>query len=270
MPCASPSPTRVLPPPLQAGHALFLDIDGCLVDFADTPDGAVVPAALLDVIARVAGALDGALALVSGRAIASIDAMFAPLVLSVAGQHGHVRRDASGLLHAPAAAQRDAAFDAARAEALRVIADHPAAVFEDKPLGFALHWRRAPAAGAALRAFADAAVQHLPGHVLQPGDHVIEVVPQGADKGTAIEAFLGEPPFLGRVPVFLGDDLTDEHGFDVVNARGGYSVLVGTRMQSVACFQLRDPAAVSAWLRAFPGATAAGPARSNDPARVTR
>lgn len=243
--------TRPLPPPLRADQALFLDIDGCLIEFADTPDGALVPPDLLGVLPRVAEALDGALALVSGRAVSSIDALFAPLVLPAAGQHGHERRAHDGLLHAPPDAVRDDAFDAARAEALRVVAEHPQAVFEDKPSGFALHWRRVPTAGAALRAFADSAVQHLPGYTLQPGDHVVEIKPQGADKGTAIEAFLEEPPFRGRMPVFLGDDLTDEHGFDLVNARGGASVLIGRRTESLARFHLRDPAAVADWLGAF-------------------
>lgn len=243
--------TRPPPPPLRADQALFLDIDGCLIEFADTPDGAMVPPALLDALPRVAASLDGALALISGRVVASIDALFAPLVLPAAGQHGHERRDHAGLLHAPNEARRDVAFDAARSESMRVIANHPDAVFEDKPLGFALHWRRVPGAGETLRAFADAVVQHLPGYTLQPGDHVIEIKPQGADKGTAIEAFLDEAPFRGRIPVFLGDDLTDEHGFEVVNARGGVSVLIGARSDSHACFHLHDPSAVARWLHAF-------------------
>ena len=125
---------------------------------------------------------------------------------------------------------------------------HPGAIVENKHAGFALHWRAAPAAGAALRDFAEAAVARLPGHRLQLGDHVAEVVPAGGDKGRAIEDFLAEAPFAGRFPVYAGDDLTDEAAFRAINARDGASVLVGGRGDSAARFGLRDPAEVRAWL----------------------
>lgn len=251
--------TRPSPPPLHRSHALFLDVDGCLIEFADTPDGVSVPPALLRMLPRIADALDGALALVSGRVIASLDAMFSPLVLPVAGQHGHERRDVKGRVHPPVGDICTPAFEAARAEAHRIVSEHPGAIFEDKPLGFALHWRRAPGAGASLRAFAESVMQQLPGYALQPGDHVMEIKPEGADKGTAIEAFLAEAPFAGRTPVFLGDDLTDEYGFDAVNACGGVSVLIGGRAISRARFGLRDPASVTQWLGAVLAAPSVHP-----------
>lgn len=244
-------PARTPTPPLTRDAALFLDIDGCLIAFAETPDGVHVPDSLREVLARVSVRLDGALALVSGRVVESIDALFAPLRLHASGQHGLERRGPLGTARAQVQATRDAAFDAVLDEARTLLARHPGALLEDKPLGFALHWRAAPAAGPELHAFADAAVARLPAFALQPGDHVVELKPRGIGKGDAIAAFLAEPPFEGRTPVFLGDDLTDEHGFAEVNARGGVSVLVGPRHDSAARHHLADPAAVAAWLSDF-------------------
>ncbi|HET6434950.1 MAG TPA: trehalose-phosphatase, partial [Xanthomonadaceae bacterium] len=107
---------------------------------------------------------------------------------------------------------------------------------------------RAPQAAGALRAFAEAALPRLPGYRLQHGDHVVELRPAAGDKGEAILAMLDEPPFRGRTPVFAGDDVTDEAGFAVVNARHGLSVLVGAREPSAAHYALPDPGAVRAWL----------------------
>lgn len=243
--------TRTPPPPLAPDAALFLDIDGCLIAFADTPDGAHVPGPLRDALAAVSRRLDGALALVSGRVLDSVDALFAPLRLPVAGEHGLHLRMPGGEHRVDSQARRDAVFDAVLADARALVASHPGTVLEDKPLGFALHWRAAPPAGAALQAFADAAIARMPAFALQPGDHVIEFKPRGVGKGDAIAAFMACAPFAGRVPVFLGDDLTDEHGFAEVNARGGTSVLVGPRHGSAARHHLADPAAVARWLADF-------------------
>ena len=117
----------------------------------------------------------------------------------------------------------------------------------------ALHWRQAPDAADALRRFADAALPWLQGYRLEPGDHVVELRPAAADKGDAIAAFMRETPFAGRRPVFAGDDLTDEHGFAVVDARDGLSVLVGGRKGSAARFGLRDPADLRGWIGAGAG-----------------
>ena len=99
-----------------------------------------------------------------------------------------------------------------------------------------------------MRAFAARALGRLPGYVLQDGSQVLELRPEGEDKGTAIAAFLEQSPFAGRLPVFIGDDLTDEHGFDVVNARGGNSVIVGNRTPTNANYRLATPADVRRWL----------------------
>ncbi len=134
------------------------------------------------------------------------------------------------------------------ATARELAAKFPGALVEDKGITIALHWRNAPAAEEPLHEFASSALIELPGYRLQPGHDVIELRPDGHHKGDAIAAQLTTLPFRGRTPVFIGDDLTDEHGFDLVNARHGITVLVGERRSTAATFGLHDPAAVRAWL----------------------
>ena len=235
-------------PPVPADDwALFLDVDGCLVDFAETPDAVSVPARLRDTLEVLATRLDGALALVSGRPLQGIDALFAPLRLNAAGLHGLERRSGRGTLDAPEA---PAALARVREDADQLARQWPGVVVEDKGATLALHWRAAPAARDPLRDFADAALPRLPGYQLQHGNQVVELRPANGDKGSAIDALLEEPPFRGRVPVFAGDDITDESGFAIVNRRGGMSVLVGTREPSAAHYALRSPEAVRRWLAA--------------------
>lgn len=244
---ATSDPMRGPPPALDSGCALFLDVDGTLLDFASTPDGVALPPHLPATLAALSHRLGGALALVSGRPLAQLDALFAPLQLPAAGLHGHERRGAIEHIDAhpdtaPIRAIRDAAHDLARL--------HDGVIIEDKGIALALHWRAAPHAAHAMHAFATDALTRLPGYRLQPGDHVLEFVPTGVDKGTAVTAFLREPPFQGRTPVFVGDDFTDEYGFIAANNHGGWSVLVGPRSPSCATYALRDPAAVATWLQA--------------------
>jgi len=237
---------RGAPPPLVPDTtALFLDVDGVLLGFAHAPDAVHVPAALIERLDALHAQLDGALALVSGRSIATLDALFAPLRLPCAGLHGLERRNGGDThrLHADASG-----LDEVRAAAHALAARYPSALVEDKGVALALHWRAEPLAAADLQALAASAAMQLPGYHLQPGDHVVELKPAGADKGVAIEAFLQESPFAGRMPVFAGDDLTDEHGFEAVNLRGGTSILVGTREPSAARYALADIAAVQRWL----------------------
>ncbi|KAB8315373.1 trehalose-phosphatase [Tolypothrix campylonemoides VB511288] len=232
------------PPPLDAGWALFLDVDGSLLEFAPRPEGVVVPATLRDSLQALQRRLDDAIALVSGRALAQLDRLFAPLRLHAAGLHGLERRGQAALPPPPALAE-------VRAVAQAAAASQPGALVEDKGPAIAMHWRGVADAAAAEAAFAAvgaAALERLPHYRLQPGDHVLELRPDGADKGAAIAAMLDAPPFRGRVPVFVGDDLTDEDGFALVRDRGGLAVLVGARRPTLATHALRDPAAVRAWL----------------------
>lgn len=250
---------RSAPPPLAdvgalSEIALFLDVDGALLDFADTPDGVVVPPALVARLGELHQRLGGALALVSGRRIETLDALFAPLRLPCAGLHGLERRNGETVEHAPVASAE--ALARVREAGLQVAAKYDGALVEDKGPALAFHWRGDELAAADFDALAAMAVMELPGYHLQHGNRVVELKPDGADKGTAIEAFLREPPFAGRRPVFVGDDLTDEHGFELVNLRGGLSILVGPRAPSVARYALHDVAAVRRWL-GVPGEGAA-------------
>lgn len=242
---------RPRPPSPADNWALFLDVDGCLLDLADEPGAVSVPPRLRTALRSLASRLDGALALVSGRPLSGVDALFAPLELPGAGLHGLEWRNGGARSGPPA---RPASLDAVRAEAQAIAARFPGALVEDKEIAIGLHWRRAPEAMHALRAFAEAAVPRLPGYRLQHGHQVVELRPASGDKGTAIATLLAEAPFRGRMPVFAGDDITDESGFAVVNAHGGLSVLVGAREPSAAHYALRSPNAVRRWLAA--GATA--------------
>lgn len=243
----SPRPEPLpFPPAVSADWALFLDVDGCLIGFSDDPADATVPPQLIERLLRLSELLDGALALVSGRRIDTLDRMFAPALFPAAGLHGLERRLDADIVTLPGV--QTTGLAGALREARAVLAEYPGALVEDKGMAIALHWRAAPAAEADARAFAMQASARLPGYRLQPGNHVVELKPEAADKGTAIAAFMEHAPFRGRVPVFAGDDLTDEHGFETVNARGGISVLVGDRAGSAARHRLADPAAVHAWL----------------------
>lgn len=225
--------------------ALFLDVDGVLLDFSAHPDDVAVGDALMRRLRALHDELNGALALVSGRAIAALDALFAPLRLPSAGLHGLERRNTGDIARIGI---DGSALDAVRENARDIVARYPGALCEDKGVALALHWRAEPLAAADLQALAASAAMTLPDFHLQPGDHVVELKPRGADKGSAIDAFLHEPPFQGRKPVFLGDDLTDEHGFEVVNRCGGTSILVGSRTPSAARHALVDVAAAHRWL----------------------
>lgn len=236
---------RARPPSPADDWALFLDVDGCLVDFADAPDAVRLPRRLPATLQRLAQRLDGAVALVSGRPLAGLDRLFAPLRMPSAGLHGLELRNGARLKPPPAT---PAALAHIRDEAGTLAAAYPGAIIEDKGPAIGFHWRAAPAARDALRALAEAALPRLPGYRLQHGDNVVELRPADGDKGSAIAALLGQPPFRGRVPVFAGDDITDESGFAVVNAHGGISVLVGAREPSAAHYALRSPHAVRRWL----------------------
>ena len=235
-------------PPFDLAAAWFLDIDGTLLDIAAMP-AAVHPApADTRLVTELYAASGGALALISGRSLADIDKMFAPLHLPVAGQHGIERRDTRGNVHRhpfPEDALRRAAA-AIRAFATR----HEGLVFEDKGASLALHYRLAPQlAGAVHSAVRKAAETLGKGVEVQGGKMVAELKPSGRDKGIAIQEFMRERPFTGRKALFIGDDLTDEYGFDVVNRLGGHSIKVG-RGETAARWRIADAAAVRRWLSA--------------------
>ena len=239
-----------LPPP-AGDWALFLDIDGTLLEHAARPHEVQVAAPVFRLLEALLRATHGALALISGRAIDDIDALFSPLRLPVAGQHGAERRDAAGRLHlyrVPAASLRLAA-----AQLGEFVARHDGVLLEDKGQNLALHYRLAPQAAGAARAALRAAAAQLGGeYEMLEGKMVVELKPAGCDKGAAIGEFMAEAPFAGRTPVFVGDDVTDEFGFGVVNRLGGHAVKVGPGA-SAARHRVADAAAVRAWLAQWAG-----------------
>ena len=229
--------------------AMFLDVDGTLVDIESHPDEVRAAPSLRQALEHAARSLGGALALVSGRSIASLDRIFAPLCLPAAGLHGLERRDAAGRVHYPEGYARR--ISAARAELVDFVQSGPGLLLEDKGAALALHYRNAPELEAGCVAHMERARQAAGTdfHV-QRGKMVLELKPSGHDKGTAIEAFMREPPFAGRRPVFIGDDLTDEDGFRAVNALGGLSVRVGAHPGSAASIVASGVAEIRGWLAA--------------------
>ena len=199
-------------------------------------------AALLDDLSR---ALDGRLAVVSGRALEDLDRILEGRVNAIAAVHGLVRRGAHGVDRAQPHADLDHARDVLR----DLARSDKGLLFEDKSLSVALHYRNVPSAADAVIEAAERLAQstHL---VLQLGDMVAELRTPGQDKGKSVSAFLREAPFDGATPVFVGDDLTDEDGFAAAARLGGYGVLVGPERPTQATYRLDDCETVLDWLGA--------------------
>lgn len=233
------------PPPEPLGRdrdSLFLDLDGTLVGIRPRPEEVVAEAELLDLLSRLSDRLGGRVAVVSGRSVADVDRILHGRVRFVAGVHGLEWRGESG----PAAAAER--LDPAVAAALRAFADErPGTSVEDKGPGVALHYRRAPHHEADAVSFAET-LAAARGLAAQRGRMVVEVRSPAADKGAAIARFLDLAPFAGSRPVFVGDDVTDEDGFRLVEGLGGLGVLVGPPRPTAASRRLSDEAAVRAWL----------------------
>lgn len=232
-----------LPPPLGRDAALFLDFDGTLVGLAPTPEAIEIPPALVSLLSDLSDQLGGALAVVSGRQIDAIDRFLAPLRLPAAGEHGVQRRDAKGHTQEQRAPDLVPILEVAN-ELARV---HEGLLVERKHAAIALHYRLAPQLEAVCRDAMSRAIANDPQFELMHGKFVFEVKPAGINKGIAIDAFMTEAPFAGRIPVFLGDDTTDESGFAVVQPRGGIAVKVGSG-PSLALHRLESPRAVYEWL----------------------
>ncbi len=205
--------------------ALFLDIDGTLLDLAERPEAIVVPDYLPGMLHALSRQLGGALALVTGRAIEFVDPLFGPFRFPVAGLHGAERRDAAGRLRR---AHIPPAFQDMKQVIQREATAWPGAIVEDKGAAVAVHFRHAPASEVEI---GEAMQRHLdeagPDWNLQHGKKVIEICPAHASKGHAVEAFLAEEPFAGRRPITIGDDVTDETMFAAANRVGGQSVRIG-------------------------------------------
>lgn len=227
--------------------ALFLDFDGTLVEIAEHPDAIIVPPDLPVLLRDLAKRLNGAIAIVSGRSIAGLDTLLDGALPAMAGVHGLERRDAAGQLFQ--AVDKTSEFTKARASIRNFVAAHPGTHWEDKGNALALHSRNAPEAGPAALAMLSAEQQSLGDEfILQKGKQVLELKPSGQHKGTVVETYMSEAPFKGRLPVFLGDDVTDEDAFAVVNAQGGHSIRVGHAPHSIARYQIDTVNEALEWL----------------------
>jgi len=247
---STPDDSRRLAPPAapRSPWCLFLDIDGTLLDIAPTPDSVTVDFTLLDLLRRLERACDGAIALITGRSIASVDALFAPLLLPVAGVHGFERRNAQGHYFRPGFVGPGLSY--LRSEVTALAQSLHGVLLEDKGCAFALHYRQAPNLEETIRLRVARLISvALPAFELLDGDHVVEVKPVEHDKASAIEAFMQEEPFHGRTPVFIGDDATDLDGFAAMKRFDGLAIAVGSRIPGER--RLAGPRDVRAWLESL-------------------
>lgn len=233
------------PVPLDlARTALFLDLDGTLAPIAETPDGVTPERRRSRLLARLAERMGGRVAVISGRPINDVDRILERSIRAVAGVHGLERRTADGEVvspepHPKLAEAREAFRALARASRGLIV--------EDKGLSVALHYRQAPEGEEAVRELAHR-LADATGLRLQEGHMVAELRTPGPGKEGAVAAYMAEPPFAGAVPVYVGDDLTDEDGFAAAARAGGFGVLVGPERRTRAKWRLADVEQVLAWL----------------------
>lgn len=243
------------PPELDRTSALFLDLDGTLLEIAATPELVVVPAGLPALLSRLHHSLEGALAIVTGRPLAVVDSLLAPFSASAAGEHGVLLRYDDGTLEEmPAGIGVPEAWRTSLAAAAE---RWPGVLIEPKPHGCAVHYRLAPERGNDVWRMVRALVaEDHPWFRLIPAREAVEIGPRAASKGHAVERLMAQAPFAGRRPIFIGDDFTDEAGMSAARSLGGQGL-------RVAEFFGGDPAVVRSWLKRgadlLDGRLAAGP-----------
>ena len=238
---------RQLPSSKTHDLAVFLDVDGTLLDIQRTPEAVTVPHELIPALDTTHQALSGALALISGRPLAELDRLFAPLVLPAAGLHGlEMRPDGIG---SERVTRAEPALAAEVARLREELAPLSGVLVEDKGSCVALHYRQVPAAEAEVAAVAQTAAARLgPAYHVLAGKMVYEVKPKAMNKGHAVEILMADLPFRGRHPVYIGDDITDEDAFVIVNRLGGTSVRVGNESPTEATTIIADVEALRGWL----------------------
>lgn len=229
------------PPDLDRTNALFLDLDGTLIDIAATPESVVVPPGLPELLINMYGLLGGAVAIVTGRPISFIDSLLKPFVAIAAGEHGAALRYQDGKIEEM---PKELAVPDAWLEALEAAAHRwPGVLIEPKPRGVAVHYRLVPERGDDVWRLVRALVpQDHPWFRLIPAREAVEIGPRGASKGRAVERLMERPPFQGRRPIFVGDDFTDEAGMAAAREFGGQGLRVAEVFGG-------EPAVVRAWLR---------------------
>lgn len=222
-----PDPATAVPLLQLENIAVFLDVDGTLLEFAARPDEVVVPKALHTTLERLARKLDGAVAFISGRALADVDRIFAPLRFPTVGGHGSEIRvpESDGLNH-----HGSVPFDRALKQKFFDLTQLGAGiVIEDKGYSIAVHYRLAPDLGGhVIAAVTDIWTKSgKRSFEILPGKFVMEVKPRGFDKGSGLREMMGYAPFAGRRPIFIGDDTTDRAAFAALPDFDGIGYSVG-------------------------------------------
>ncbi|MHA6691119.1 trehalose-phosphatase [Devosia sp. A449] len=236
-----------IPPQAVPQLAIFTDFDGTLVELAETPDSIEVPASLAPQLERAARELDSAFAVLTGREIADIDKYLAPLHLPIAGAHGTQRRRADGFIEAVDPASALAAEEIAHMLA-PLLESHPTLLLETKEGAVALHFRQAPELETTVRIAMEEAIHSVTDFTLVPGKMVLEARSRGVSKGQALRAFMREAPFLGRTPIFIGDDTSDEDAFIAAQELGGVGIKLGEG-QTAARMRIANVASVHALIQ---------------------
>ncbi|MBI3513460.1 MAG: trehalose-phosphatase [Proteobacteria bacterium] len=240
------APSAALPVPSRR-WALFLDVDGTLLDLAAAPDAVEVPRGLRGLLRRLHRVLSGGLALVSGRTIADLDRLFAPLRLPAAGQHGAELRSHEAAESVRSTSWHD--FSAIAANLQDRASAWPGVLVENKGACVAVHYRNAAHKRDALLRLMTGIADSDRGIELMGGKMVLELKPRRVDKGRAIEWFMARPPFCGREPVFIGDDRTDAAGIAAVLRMAGRPIEVGRATDDPTVGRIASPAALRHWLR---------------------
>lgn len=236
-----------IPQTLESNQALFLDVDGTLIEFVRRPEEAHVPRELRQTLEALFRVLDGALALVSGRAIADLDRLFEPLCLPASGQHGAEMRRSDRVQVFASISSPELAAKLTPVYAFA--AAHPAVFIENKGLSLAVHYRGAEETRDALHTMLNEVVKESGDKVQLIRSHLaFDLRPCGVNKGSALDRFMAKPPFVGRVPIFIGDDRTDEDGFGAAIARGGHAIKIGAGGDSVARWRMDTPSDLRQWL----------------------
>ena len=229
------------------GHALCLDVDGTILDLAPSPDAVEVPSWMVPLLQRLSDKLEGAVAFVSGRSIASIDRLFEPLKLPAIGVHGGEMRTPDGRVVVDD--ELSAELAAAKPLLQQQVAKLRGVLLEDKGSAIALHYRSVPERGREVLELAELMVGGMGSDfAVLVGKCVVEIRPRHMTKGAALQRLMQNVPFRGRTPIFAGDDCTDEDAFEVVNRLGGISVRVGDAAPTAATCRLSDPDELRRWL----------------------
>ena len=240
--------TKLPRPPLDrlTGAALFLDLDGTLLDIADRPEGVRLEAGMAELLRALRRQLGGRLAVVSGRSLEQIDAILGPCAadIAVSASHGCEHRW-EGVLARP---DRPASLDTVIRQLHAFARDWPGVIVEDKSFGAALHYRMAPGAAEAADALA-LSLAEASGLYLQRGKMVAELRVAGGDKGAAVRTLMRQAPLAGSRPIFAGDDLTDEPAFIAAREMGGDAILIGEPRETAANYGLSSPPELRNWLR---------------------